>query len=199
MSTRSTIGIVRGYNDTARICCHSDGYVSYNGAVLQKYYNTAEKVEALLALGNLSYLGPEIGPDDPKLWDIHSDNDYRICRTYTSRGEEWSQCRADHREEYNYTFDVEEGCWIVEYEEREKPGEVSALLGFDDFYKPVRKYLIDALSECSRDEWKNMAPKNETDWGVTLAECIAAAKEARAPVNERKAREHEAWYRAYAD
>ena len=199
MSTRSTIGIVRGYHDTTRIYCHSDGYVSYNGAILQKYYNTADKVEKLMALGNLSYLGPEIGPDDPKLWDIYAKNDHRRCRTYTSRGEAWEQCDPTQREEYNYTFYVEDGYWTVEYATSEEPGETAKRLGFDKLYTNKEEYLIDALAGLPADEWERMAPKDENDWGVTLDECIAASREAREPVNERKRQEYEAYYRAYYD
>lgn len=199
MSTRSTIGIVRGYNDTARIYCHSDGYLEWNGAILQKYYNTAEKVERLLSLGNLSCLGPEIKPDDPSDWDISKKRDIRFCKTYTSRGEEWEQCPATQREEYNYTFQVEDGLWEVEYTESAAPGNTAKRLGFGKLYKLETKYLIDALSDLPDDAWKRMAPRDENDWGITLDECIAAAAEAREPINERKRREYEAYYRAYCD
>ena len=201
MSTRSTIGIVRGYNDTARIYCHSDGYLSWNGSILQKYYNTAEKVEKLLALGNLSTLGPEIKPDDPADWDLGAgaNTGHRFCRTYTSRGEEWEQCDPTQREEYNYTFYAEDGCWTVEYTVSAEPGKTAKRLGFDTLYTTKERYLIDALADLSVETWKGMSPRDENDWGVSLAECIAAAHEAREPVNERKRQEYEAYYRAYCD
>jgi len=199
LSTRSTIGIVRGYNDTARIYCHSDGYLEWNGAILQKCYNTAEKVERLLALGNLSCLGPEIKPDDPDDWDIHKWRDSRFCRTYTSRGEAWEQVNPSQREEYNYTFYADGGYWVVEYTESAEPGETAKRLGFDTLYKNETKYLIDALSELPEDSWKRMAARDENDWGLTLEECVNAAREAREPVNERKRQEYEAYYRAYCD
>ena len=199
MSTRSTIGIVRGYNDTARIYCHSDGYLGWNGAILQKYYNTADKVEKLLALGNLSCLGPEIKPDDPDDWDWNKKRDDRFCKTYTSRGEQWAQIDPTQREEFNYTFYVEDGYWTVEYATSDEPGEVAALLGFGKLYASRTEFLIDALAGLSADDWKRMVPRDENDWGVSLEDCIAAAREAREPVNERKRREYEAYYRAYCD
>lgn len=199
MSTRSTIGIVRGYHDTTRIYCHSDGYLEWNGAILQKYYNTADKVERLLALGNLSCLGPEIKPDDPADWDIGKHRDSRFCKTYTSRGEAWEQCDPTQREEYNYTFYVEDGCWTVEYAAQEEPGEIAASLGFGKLYTNKTEFLIDALAGLSDDAWRRMAPRDENDWGVFLDECIAAAREAREPINERKRKEYEAYYRAYCD
>ena len=200
MSTRSTIGIIRGFNENAaRIYCHSDGYLSWNGAILQKYYNTAEKVEKLLALGNLSCLGPEIKPDDPADWDIHKTLDSRFCKTYTSRGEEWEQIDPAQREEYNYTFHVVDGCWTVEYTVGKEPGETGQRLGFDKLYTTKELYLIDALADLSVETWEDMAPRDENDWGVSLAECIAAAREAREPINEQKRRDYEAYYRAYCD
>lgn len=198
MGTRSTIGIVRGYHDTTRIYCHWDGYMEWNGAILQKYYNTADKVEKLIALGNLSSLGPEIKPDDPHAWDLDN-RDNRFCRTYTSRGEAWEQCDPTQREEFNYTFYVDGGYWTVEYTVSEEPGDVASLLSFDKLYKTETKYLIDALAALPEESWKRMAPRDENDWGVTPDECVRAAKEARDPVNERKRQEYDAYYRAYCD
>ena len=199
MATRSTIGIVRGYNDTTRIYCHWDGYVAHNGAILQKYYNTADKVERLLALGNLSCLGPEIKPDDPEDWDIHKQRDSRFCLTYTSRGEALEFCPPEQREEYNYTFYVDRGLWEVEATVGQKPGPAAEALGFGKLYATETKYLIDALSELHKEDWDMMSPANENDWGVTLEECISAAREAREPVNERNRQRYEAYSRAYAD
>lgn len=61
MATRSYIGI-RNSNDTVDyIYCHYDGYPSHNGRILTEHYTTLDKVKELLALGDLSILGPEIG------------------------------------------------------------------------------------------------------------------------------------------
>jgi hypothetical protein len=42
------------------IYCHWDGYLEYNGSILQKHYDSA-KANNLVALGDLSSLKPEIG------------------------------------------------------------------------------------------------------------------------------------------
>lgn len=60
MSTRSTIGIENGDGTTTYIYCHSDGYLDYNGRMLIEHYNTKERVEALVALGDLSSLDETI-------------------------------------------------------------------------------------------------------------------------------------------
>lgn len=200
MSTRSTIGIRHNDGSVNKIYCHWDGYLEWNGAILQKYYNTADKVEKLMSLGNLSSLGPEIGPDDPKAWDINVQSDNRLCRTYTSRGEEWSQIPASQKEEYNYLFDEDEGLWLVDCEVVKKPGKVAKELCFGPIYASYEiRYLIDALADLPEKNWANMAPKDENDWGVTLDECVAAAREARAPINQKKADYYNAYYSAYCD
>ena len=57
MSTRSTIEIVREDGSRQRIYAHWDGYLAHNGHILYHKYDTAEKVEVLIALGNISSLG----------------------------------------------------------------------------------------------------------------------------------------------
>jgi len=61
MATRSLIGKLNSDNTVNYIYCHWDGYVDHNGAILQEHYNTPEKVDTLLALGDLSSLGNKIG------------------------------------------------------------------------------------------------------------------------------------------
>lgn len=200
MSTRSTIGIRYADGSVKKIYCHWDGYLEWNGAILQKYYNTADRVENLLALGNLSSLGPEIGPDDPKAWDINTQSDHRLCRTYTSRGEPLEFASPTQLEEYNYLFDESEALWTVEREVVKRPGTTGKSLGFEPLYCSYETdFLIDALAGLPEKNWAGMAPKDENDWGVSLDECIAAAREARAPINQKKAEQYAAYYRAYCD
>lgn len=62
MSTRSNIARYDEKTDTLhRIYCHSDGYPSYNGRILLKHYQDEKKIKALIKLGDISSLGPEIG------------------------------------------------------------------------------------------------------------------------------------------
>jgi len=63
MGTRSAIGIYHG-NKIKGIYCHWDGYLSHNVQILQKYYNSP-KTNQLIALGNVSFLAPEIGEKHP--------------------------------------------------------------------------------------------------------------------------------------
>ena len=63
MSTRSYIAKQIGENQYKTIYCHSDGYLMYNGALLIDHYNTPEKVDELLTLGDLSVLDTKLYPD----------------------------------------------------------------------------------------------------------------------------------------
>lgn len=56
MSTRSTIAIRRGPASIESIYCHFDGYPDGVGSKLISHYNSIEKVEALIRLGNVSCL-----------------------------------------------------------------------------------------------------------------------------------------------
>ena len=61
MSTNSAIGLLADGGEVVAVYCHWDGYTRYNGAVLNTFYNTEEKVIELLAQGDISALGSSIG------------------------------------------------------------------------------------------------------------------------------------------
>ncbi len=73
MSTRSYIAKQIGEDKYLTIYCHSDGYLSYNGAMLIDHYNSEEKVDELLKLGDLSCLCEKLNPDPskPHSFDYH--------------------------------------------------------------------------------------------------------------------------------
>ena len=82
MSTNSVIGVMHGDKCKA-IYCHSDGYLSYNGKVLLENYNSS-KANFLVAMGDMSVLGKEIGEkidfDDRMEYD--ENNIAKQCRFY---------------------------------------------------------------------------------------------------------------------
>lgn len=105
MSTRSDIIVRLSDGSWKRIYCHSDGYLSHNGVMLYKHYNSQERAESLAALGDLSFLAPEIGEKHDfnyhqnlyhkhdGNWDlVHSDPEFirleNMCKVYgRDRGE----------------------------------------------------------------------------------------------------------------
>jgi hypothetical protein len=61
MATRSTIAKLNPDGTITSIYCHWDGYPDGVGATLAEHYTDPAKIEALLALGDLSVLDAEIG------------------------------------------------------------------------------------------------------------------------------------------
>ena len=65
MATRGTIAMVRNDGCVVQVYSHWDNYLENNGRLLVQYYNTQEKVEELLSLGDISSLGSCIGERHP--------------------------------------------------------------------------------------------------------------------------------------
>jgi hypothetical protein len=65
MATRSRIAIENQDGTVTSIYCHFDGYLEHNGKILQNYFTNREKVEQLIALGDLSCLGEDIEEGSP--------------------------------------------------------------------------------------------------------------------------------------
>lgn len=61
MGTRSRIAIANADGTFTSIYCHWDGYPSGVGTTLRDHYKTEEKVKQLIALGDMSSLGKNIG------------------------------------------------------------------------------------------------------------------------------------------
>jgi len=59
MGTRSRIAVMHG-DVVKSVYCHWDGYLSYNGKILQEHYDST-KANQLVALGDISSLKEEIG------------------------------------------------------------------------------------------------------------------------------------------
>ncbi len=61
MATRSTIALEFADGTVQQVYCHWDGYIEYNGIVLQKFWSDPFKLQTLIDLGSLSSLGSELG------------------------------------------------------------------------------------------------------------------------------------------
>lgn len=66
MATRSIIARKLNDKESMAIYCHYDGYLEHNGMLLELCYNTPEKVEKLISLGDLCCLEQELEPDPTK-------------------------------------------------------------------------------------------------------------------------------------
>lgn len=110
MATRSTITKKTSDGIRKTIYCHWDGYPSFNGKILLENYDTEEKVDELINLGNLSILGKRIKPDEgePHTFDEPAKD---VCVAYgRDRGEEGQEAveyqkhETIQSEEFNYIF-----------------------------------------------------------------------------------------------
>ena len=66
MATRSFIGKIRKDRSADVIYCHFDGCLEHVGQILYEHYNDSERIEALLCLGDISCLYPELEPEPGK-------------------------------------------------------------------------------------------------------------------------------------
>lgn len=119
MATRGTISIENLDGTINTVYSHWDNYISNNGVLLQKFYNTREKVEELLSHGGISSLGEYVSKE-PKSFDRSSDTDY-YTTFYSYRGEiteirhfkDMDDYMENHQyEEYEYIF-CKDNVWSV--------------------------------------------------------------------------------------
>lgn len=119
MSTRSLICREQPDGTYYGIYCHSDGYLSYNGAMLLDHYSDMEKLDKLLALGDISSLNINVDPDPTK---PHSfDYDKRQAGVVVAYGRDRGETGVEARQislkdaqdswcEYMYIF-AQDGKW----------------------------------------------------------------------------------------
>lgn len=119
MSTRSLICKELPDGQYYGVYCHSDGYLTFNGAMLIDHYSDSEKVDELLSFGDMSCLGKKIHPDPsiPHAFDFDK-RQADVCVFYgRDRGETGIDARIISLEdaqdswcEYMYIFG-QDGVW----------------------------------------------------------------------------------------
>ena len=122
MATRSNIGILNQDGTVDYIYCHFDGYLEHNGKILNEHYNTEGRVRALIELGDLSSLAPEIGEKHD--FDSRTPETRNWCLVYgRDRGEDGTEAQTipyrdytkEHFEEYTYLFTPGKGWEVRSY------------------------------------------------------------------------------------
>ena len=108
MATRSRIAIENQDGSVTSVYCHWDGYIETNGVILNNNYNTKEKVEELIALGNLSSLDKTLETTVAYARDRGEDSHQA---TY-SNVEELFEDGFSSGVEYVYCF-TKDGIWLV--------------------------------------------------------------------------------------
>ena len=95
MTTRSVIAKLDSKGIKA-VYCHNDGYLKYNGKLLSTHYTNENKVDKLLAEGDISSLGREIGiKTDFNSSCYHKGDDFNYqCKFYArDRGEKGTEAQ----------------------------------------------------------------------------------------------------------
>jgi hypothetical protein len=120
MGTRSRIGVMHG-DVVKSVYCHWDGYLEHNGQILMEHYDSA-KANHLVALGDISSLGPVIGekhpfsphgsPEDSVTYDAAKKAGW--CTFYgRDRGETGTEWQVAHN--FEQFYDQCDGCGAEYY------------------------------------------------------------------------------------
>jgi len=108
MATRSRIAIENQDGSVTSIYCHWDGYIKSNGVILNENYNTKDKVEELIALGDLSSLDITI----ERTVSYHRDNGEDLNQKPFNNVEDLFEDGFSSGVEYVYCF-TKDGIWLV--------------------------------------------------------------------------------------
>ncbi len=113
MATRSTIWIQEEDGTFKGIFCNWDGYVSYNGKILDEHYTDTNKIEELISGGSLSVLDKNLNPKEGIIHNktsrqegvclyLHRDFEERKRVIYTAASID--EIRESFYQDYNYIF-----------------------------------------------------------------------------------------------
>ena len=118
MGTRSRIGVMHG-DKCKSVYCHWDGYLGYNGKMLQEHYDSS-KANFLVALGDLSSLcleveipeGVEHSFDKPAgnitvFYGREKGTEFKVAHTFEQFLEQCNNCAAE------YYYIMRDGVWYV--------------------------------------------------------------------------------------
>ncbi|MEG1752215.1 MAG: hypothetical protein RR247_04110 [Clostridia bacterium] len=110
MSARSNISMELPNGNYKTIYCHFDGYPEHNGELLLNYYNTKDKVEKLLSMGNLSSLAEKIEPQDGTTQNyVYEQRQHNVCVFYNR------DCGVKDQEAKELTLDNFKDAEWIEY------------------------------------------------------------------------------------
>lgn len=132
MATRSTIAIENEDGSVTSIYCHFDGYFTGVGLTLDEHYRDREKVQSLIALGDLSSLGEHINPPPGTHHTWESPQRNVTVSYHRDRGEDKKEPMFygnsyeffKSGERYRYLF-TKGGKWVTKF--REDPDRIVPL------------------------------------------------------------------------
>lgn len=113
MATRSAIGVydnigVLGKGKIHGVYCHWDGYPEHNGKILMQHYPSSREAMKLIKLGDMSFLGTQIGKKHPFDKFSIKDNDpkrkSKLALLAKSEAEGWTTYFGRDRGEQDVEF-----------------------------------------------------------------------------------------------
>lgn len=157
MSTRSRIAIKQKDNTYKSVYCHSDGYPSYNGVILQNCYNDPVKLNMLINLGDLSSLGERVIPEINEVHTFGNSQRHTTVAYHRDRNEDIHfrtdktlddlvkfTCESD--QEYLYVYDNKK--WIfakVDFKQHD-------LVEFEDLEQHIKSNNLQEVESVSIED-----------------------------------------------
>lgn len=115
MSTNSTIAVKTERCTYKSIYCHWDGYFDYMYPMLSENYNTQERAEALVNLGDASFIAKRLCPSQGSIHCFGSPEKDVSVFYHRDRGEDFHVSFHQTKEEVlrtqYYTYIFEDGMW----------------------------------------------------------------------------------------
>ena len=112
MSTRSYIGIELDDGRIMGSYCHSDGYLTYNGAMLLDHYSDRAKVEKLISFGDMAALSEYIDPFSGREHNFDHRQEGVTVFYGRDRGEKGTEPRIVDLEDINSPHSWIEYCYV---------------------------------------------------------------------------------------
>ena len=140
MSTGCLIAKQVGEDNYKTIYCHTDGYLTHAGAVLVDFYNTEQKVDELLEVGDLSVLKERLYPN-PLYTHTFDERQEGVSVAYgRDRGEQNAGAKVLCSEAFHVPVHVFEYVYVFDLEQQWKYARVPELeLGLKDVKEDLQK------------------------------------------------------------
>ena len=117
MSTNSAIAVKTSTGQYKTIYCHNDGYFDYTYPMLDTWYNTQERAEALVSFGDASFIAKRLSPSQGSGHSFDNPEEDVSIFYYRDRSERWVDnapriLDRDNAINYQYyTYLFEDGQW----------------------------------------------------------------------------------------
>ena len=127
MATNSAIAVRTEQGMYKTIYVHNDGYFDYMYPMLDTWYNSKERAEALVNLGDASFIAKRLCPSQGSGHHFDHPEKYVSIFYHRDRGEPWrdnAPCLMSKEEvlatQY-YAYIFENGCWTAYAGRKEVP------------------------------------------------------------------------------